>query len=110
MVKERIKSLREEKGVSQTTLGKAIGVGQSTVAMWENGKNKPEYVYLERIADYFRVSIDYLLGRSDRHFGSEPTKEDIKFALFNGAEGITDDMYDEVLKFADYVRHKYGKE
>lgn len=109
MFQTRLKELRMEKKISQNELGKALGVAQSTVGMWESGKNKPEYAMLEKIANYFNVSLDYLLCRDNAVIRPEPTQEDIKFALFNGAEGITDDMYEEVLRFAEFVKHKYKK-
>jgi len=109
MFQSRLKQLREERKVSQTELAKALGVAQSTVGMWESGKNKPEYAFLNKIANYFNVSMDYLLGREDTDKKREPTQEEIKYALFNGADGITDDMYEEVLRFAEFVKQKYKK-
>lgn len=53
--------------------------------------------------------MDYLLGRENTEKKHEPTQEEIKYALFNGADGITDDMYEEVLRFAEFVKQKYKK-
>lgn len=61
----RLKELREKQGLSQAQLGKKLGVGQSTVGMWENGKNKPQNAKLEMLANIFSVSVDYLLGRDE---------------------------------------------
>lgn len=58
-----LKQLREASGLSQTALAKKIGVGQSTIGMWESGKNKPEFANLEKLAQIFNVPVDYLLGR-----------------------------------------------
>ena len=65
----RLKQLREDAGISQAQLAIKLGVRQSTVGMWENGKNKPQNAKLESLASMFGVSTDYLLGRSD-----EPTE------------------------------------
>ncbi len=63
MFAERIKLLRKENNMSQQKLADLLGLGQSTVAMWEKGKNTPEYESLLNIASLFNVSIDYLAGQ-----------------------------------------------
>ena len=65
MIGERIKELRLEKGISQLTLGKAIGVSQKAVDYWERGVNEPKASYVVLLADYFGVTADFLLGRKD---------------------------------------------
>lgn len=57
MIAREIKRLRVERGISQKELGERLGVGQSTVAMWERGKNSPEYKTILRIAEIFSVSV-----------------------------------------------------
>ena len=64
MFQLRLKELREKAHISQAQLAKAIGVAQSTVAMWESGKSSPEYNTLIKISDYFAVGIDFLAGKS----------------------------------------------
>ena len=66
-----LKKLREEHGLSQAELARRIGVGQSTVGMWENGKNKPEFSNLEKLSEIFGVPTDYLIGKND-FWGSTP--------------------------------------
>lgn len=61
----RLKELRKERKISQQKLADHLDVARSTVAMWEVGPNQPDSEMLLRIADYFDVTIDYLLGRSD---------------------------------------------
>ena len=61
----RLKELRESRGLSQADLAQAIHTNQSTVAMWENGTNRPRNATLEKLANFFGVSTDYLLGRTD---------------------------------------------
>ena len=63
MFRIRLKELRDSKRMSQAKLVKAIGVSQSTVGMWENGKNHPEHNTLLKIAEYFEVPVDYLVGK-----------------------------------------------
>ena len=63
MFAERLKVLRKENKMSQQKLADLLGLGQSTIAMWEKGKNSPEYESLIKIANIFNVSIDDLAGQ-----------------------------------------------
>lgn len=62
---ERIKDLRIKHGMTQTAMGEIIGTKQDSVFTYERGKNYPEVRNLMILADYFGVSIDYLVGRTD---------------------------------------------
>ena len=54
--------LRKNKGLTQMQLAKLIGVSTSTVAMWETGRRKPDYHTIVRLADFFAVGFEELLG------------------------------------------------
>ena len=54
-----------EKGVSQQKLAKAVGVDKRSVIFWEQGATEPKASYICRMAEYFDVTTDYLLGVSD---------------------------------------------
>lgn len=62
---DRIKELREAHGLSQDAVGKIIGVKRYSVYAYEKGKCYPDVEHLMALADYFDVTTDYLLGRSD---------------------------------------------
>ena len=59
----RLKELRLQHGFSQEELAEKIGIKRNTYSDWENGKCKPNYEKLEKIADFFGVSLDWLFGR-----------------------------------------------
>ena len=63
---ERLKQLRAQRGLTQDTLSKQSGLTKSSIAMYETGKRKPKIEVLERLADFFNVDLDYLVGKSDR--------------------------------------------
>lgn len=67
----RIAELRLKKGLSQKAFGKAIGAAQNTVCNWENGNRQPDNEKLTIIANYFNVSVDYLLGNTQKNNASE---------------------------------------
>lgn len=61
----RIKQLREEKGISQLEFAKKINLTQQSVSAYEKGIREPSLDILKTIADFFGVSTDYILGKSD---------------------------------------------
>ena len=63
---ERIKLLRIERGLKQTDLAKAFGITSRQYQNYEYGKQTPDFKTLAIIADYFNVSVDYLMGRTDK--------------------------------------------
>lgn len=58
-----LRKLRNEKRVTQTEVAKNIGISYQALGLYENEKNKPDPDTLWKLADYFGVTIDYLLGR-----------------------------------------------
>ncbi len=62
---KRLKELLKEKGVSQETLAKNIGVSQRAVSKWINGECEPTESSIVKCAAYFEVSADYVLGLED---------------------------------------------
>ena len=59
---EILKYLRAEKGVGQVELATAIGVSKGIISLWENGLREPNMSSLIKLAKYFNVTIDYLVG------------------------------------------------
>ena len=62
----RLKELRKEKRISQLKLSLDLNRTQNTISRYENLEREADYKTLIKIADYFNVSIDYLLGRTDK--------------------------------------------
>lgn len=64
MFAERLKQLRKSKGLTQVQFATEFNISAGTIAMWETNKRIPDTTMLMRIADYFGVSVDYLLGNN----------------------------------------------
>ncbi|MCL2578158.1 MAG: helix-turn-helix domain-containing protein [Defluviitaleaceae bacterium] len=62
---ERLKELRKAKGDTQIAMAEFLGIRERSYQNYEQGKREPNYETTIKIADYFNVSIDYLLGRSN---------------------------------------------
>lgn len=59
----RLRELRKREDLSMKELGRIFGIAESTVSMYENGRRQPDTETLKKFADYFNVSLDYLLER-----------------------------------------------
>ncbi len=62
----RLKELRKERKISQLKLALDLDMNQNTISRYENMERQADYATLIRFADYFNVSLDYLLGRTDK--------------------------------------------
>ena len=61
----RMKEIRQSKGISQVRMAMDLNMAQNTISRYETGEREPGITELIKIADYFHVSIDYLVGRTD---------------------------------------------
>ncbi len=61
----KLKELRKEKGLTQSEIAKFIGITQNSYSYWENDKVKIDNGSIIKLADFFGVSVDYLLGRGE---------------------------------------------
>ncbi len=60
-----LRSLRKARGLTQVQFAQMFSVASGTIAMWETGKREPDFSTVQRLADFFEVSVDYLLGRGE---------------------------------------------
>ena len=74
MFAENLKQLRKAKGLTQTQFASEFNISAGTIAMWETGKRMPDTDMLKKIAQFFNVSIDYLL---DNEKSSPSTDEEL---------------------------------
>ena len=71
----RIKDLREDRDMRQSDLAGAVGIDQRTISNYETGKTNPDSEALIRLANFFEVSIDYLVGRIHVDYPSTSERE-----------------------------------
>jgi len=64
LFKFRLKALRQDSDLTQNELAKILNISRTTISGYENAGTEPSFEILNKIADYFNVSIDYLLGRT----------------------------------------------
>lgn len=78
----RIRYLREKGNISQIDFAKKIGVSNTVLSRYESGDRKPDYDTLQLIADFFEVSTDFLLGRTDISALTQQEKDEVEFQAF----------------------------
>lgn len=103
----RLKLLREEKGLFQSDIAKILGISNAAVGFYESGKRDMSTETVIKLAEYFNVSTDYLLGKSDIRNPEDKIKEEFEFAYHKEMEGLTDAEIADALRF--YKQIKYGK-
>lgn len=105
--------LCKQKGVSPTRAALDIGLSKSTPTTWKKKGTTPQAAQLQKIADYFDVTVGYLLGKETKNPPTqkvEVTDDDIKFALFGGGP-VSDAQYEEVKQFVRFIKERdaHGK-
>ena len=103
----RIKKLREEKDLKQEQLAKILSISPSAIGMYERDEREPNDELTLKIADFFNVSTDYLLGKSDIRNPEETIEKEFKSIYAKEIEGLTEEEIIDALRF--YKQIKYGK-
>lgn len=103
--KDRLSKLRKELGLTQEDLAKKIGYTRTAISAWEIGRNEPSYSDIVKIADFFNVSLDYLLGKSDIR-NSKTEISDIYMHLAKEAQELKLDQDDVDFILDFYKKHK----
>lgn len=96
MIGDVIKKERTKKDITQSELAKAIGVSPSTIGMYEQNRRQPDTESIIKIADYFNVTTDYLLGIEDVE----------TIAAHHDGEKYTDEELEQIEAFKAFVRSK----
>lgn len=105
MLAKKLKELRERKGIPQAELASVLDVAQQTVASWEREKSSPNYDILQKIADYFHVSTDSLLGRDIGLYELKDTKRvPVIGTVRCGVGGVAYEYIDEYITVDDTYR------
>lgn len=110
-----LKNLRKAKGLTQKEVAEFIGISQNNYSYWENEKVKIDNDSLQKLADFFGVTTDYLLGREERSSPAEqesggiviPEKyKDVAVAFHGGADNLTQADIDDIVRFIEFTKSK----
>lgn len=107
---QRLKELRMAKKVTQEELGQHLGFRDSTISQYESGSREPDYDTLLKIAEFFGVTTDYLLGRSVvcEPSSSYPTIAAHCTDNILERNDVPEEAKETVKEFIEFVKQKYG--
>lgn len=127
MFAQRLRELRRERGLTQVQLAKKFNLSNGTIGMWETGKREPDFNITKRLAAFFHVSVDYLLGNvNDPSFyldnertlreinsyenpeedgNSEIAFNDFAYAMQDESKNLTDEDKQLLLSMAKQLNH-----
>lgn len=105
MLFENVKRLAKKQGKSLKVVAKDLGFSENAFYKWKTQSPKAET--LQQVADYFNVSVDYLLGRTDNpHLNNEVPKEAVTIAAHIDDDATEEDMK-KILEYIDFIQQKY---
>lgn len=91
-------------GEKPTALVTKLGFSKGNVSYWKSG-HVPQAVALHKIAEYFGVSVEYLLGKEEKEAKKEnpSVEEEFKIALFGGKENVSEEKWDQIMSYAKFL-------
>lgn len=102
-----LKQLRNEKKITQRQLAKLLNLSPSTIAMYETAQRKPDFETLQKIANFFDVSTDYLLGRTNiRNLYKEAVLQETKASYNLDVRGLSVEDIAKVEEYIDLLKQK----
>ncbi|MDA2460446.1 helix-turn-helix domain-containing protein [Bacillus cereus group sp. MYBK65-1] len=112
MIGENLRKLRKENNLTMKELGQKLNLAESTISGYENGNRKPDYETLNKFADFFEVSTDYLLGRiavknTTKSLDTENPLKDSQLGLwFKDIKDASPDKQAELKLFWEFIKEK----
>ncbi|WP_330948869.1 helix-turn-helix domain-containing protein [Virgibacillus sp. MG-45] len=97
---DRLKKLCDEQKISFVELEEKLGFGRNSLYNWK--KKTPNGASLKKVADYFNVSVDYLLGRTDKKY----LEDTDTIAAHHDGEEWTEEELEEIKRFKEFVKLK----
>lgn len=104
MVRDRLRNLRNEKDLTQQDLADFLGITRPAYTAYESGRRQPDNETLSKLADFFGVSVDYLLGRTNIRTPIET------IAAHHDGEEWTEEELEDIEKFKEFIRMRREQE
>lgn len=101
---ERLRAMRENRGMKQNEAAAKIGIKNNTLSSYESGDRQPDYNTLIKIADLYEVSVEYLLR------GKASSDKNDENLFFFDIKGLSDDEIEDIKRHIEYVKWKASQE
>lgn len=98
---QKLKRLRKERKLTQQNVAESLHISRQLYSFYENGKREPNIENLSLLADFFDVSIDYLLGRKEKNLSMTSLLEKLQL--------VDKETLDEIENYLDYIIYKKNK-
>lgn len=102
MFSDALRELRKQKKLNQSALAEIVGMSQATIAAWENGTRKPDVETISFLADYFGVTVDYLMGRDEHVQEEQGTVPAYLQESYDLLLQLTPEEYADILEMAKF--------
>jgi len=102
---KRLKELREQKQITQAQLSACLKISPSTIGMYEQGRREPDNEILIKLADFFNVSTDYLLDRTDIQ---NPQQTIAAHRTDDPMNELPEEALKSIEDFKKYIYQKHG--
>lgn len=106
---ERMRILRQNLGISQQQVADKLNISRNLLSNYERGIRQPDYQMLVRLADFYEVSLDYLLGRSDT-YKTQNVCTDRETEIINRVLRLSDESIRDLLRYVDLLELRDAKE
>lgn len=110
---ERLRNLRLEKGMTQEELASSFNLHKTRISQYELNKRQADDDMKKKLADFFNVSLDYLMGSTDIKESADSIlrSSDITIALHSNHDydELPDEARQEIANFIEYIKIKYKK-
>lgn len=103
---QQVRKLRKERNLSMKEFGNLVGLAESTISLYENGKRQPDNEKLIQMADFFGVSVDYLLGRIEKETPPDMELSEGEKQLIALIKELTDEEAQELSNYVDFIISK----
>lgn len=107
-------ALLAERGVTAYRVAKETGISTATMTDWKKGRSTPKADKLQKIADYFAVSVDYLLGKAEQKpaLSAETglNLDDFTYAFYQESRELTEENKQKLLEMARFFKQQQEKE
>ncbi|MCM3168993.1 MULTISPECIES: helix-turn-helix domain-containing protein [Peribacillus] len=110
MLGARLKKLRSRQGLSQEELSKILGLTRGTYAHYEINKRQPDYDTLKKIADFFDVTLDYLITGNEKNISPDEMWQEFlnpkTQIFFKDLQNAPEEKIEELIRFWEFIKER----